>query len=61
MSQSSIIAAALLVGFIVFITVKGELSSYAAIVGLGSSTVSPSVAQQATGLTPLPSLSDLGF
>jgi hypothetical protein len=34
MSQSSIIAFGLLIGFIVFITVKGELQSYLATVGL---------------------------
>jgi len=34
MSQSSIIAAGLLVGFIVFITAKGELQKYLATVGL---------------------------
>lgn len=34
MSQSSIIAFYLLAGFIVYITVKGELSKYAAILGI---------------------------
>jgi len=34
MNQSSVIAFGLLVGFIVFITVKGELRSYLATVGL---------------------------
>ncbi len=34
MSQTSIIAAALLVGFIVFITTRGELPKYRAVVGI---------------------------
>lgn len=34
MSQTSIIAAALIIGFIVFVTVKGELAGYLAIAGL---------------------------
>jgi hypothetical protein len=37
-SQSSTIAFFLLAGFIVFITMKGELPKYAAIVGLGTAT-----------------------
>jgi len=36
MPQTSTIAAALIVGFIVFITVKGELPSYLATVGLAN-------------------------
>ena len=32
--QTSIIAAALIIGFIVFITTKGELPKYLAVVGL---------------------------
>ena len=34
MSQTSIIAGALIVGFIVFITVKGELPKYLAVLGI---------------------------
>jgi hypothetical protein len=34
MNQSSIITASLLIGFIVFITVRGELTSYLAVIGL---------------------------
>jgi hypothetical protein len=34
MDQTSIIAAALIIGFIVFITTKGELPKYLAVVGL---------------------------
>lgn len=35
MSQSSTIAFYLLAGFLIFITMKGELPDYAAVVGLG--------------------------
>ena len=34
MSQNSIIAFALIVGFVVFITMKGELQSYLTVIGL---------------------------
>jgi len=34
MDQTSIIAAALIIGFVVFITTKGELPKYLAIIGL---------------------------
>lgn len=34
MNQSSSIAAALVIGFIVFITVRGELKNYLAVIGL---------------------------
>ena len=34
MSQTSIIGAALIIGFVVFVTVKGELPQYLAVVGL---------------------------
>jgi len=34
MNQTSIIAAALIVGFIVFITTRGELPKYLAVLGL---------------------------
>lgn len=36
MPQTSSIAAALIVGFIVFITVRGELSKYIAVLGIGT-------------------------
>jgi hypothetical protein len=35
MNQSSIIAGVLIIGFIVFITMKGELSKYLDVIGLG--------------------------
>jgi hypothetical protein len=34
MNQNSIIAAGLLIGFIVFITTRGELPAYLAVIGL---------------------------
>lgn len=40
MPQSSTIAFALIVGFIVFITVRGELPKYLGVLGLGSQAVS---------------------
>jgi hypothetical protein len=36
MPQTSTIAAAMLIGFVVYITVKGELQSYLATVGLAN-------------------------
>lgn len=36
MSQTSIIFAAILVGFIVYVTAKGQLSQYLSILGIGS-------------------------
>ena len=38
MSQSSTIAFFLLAGFVAFITMRGELPAYAAILGIGSSS-----------------------
>lgn len=38
MSQSSVIAAFLIIGFIVFITMRGELSKYLAVLGLSTTT-----------------------
>lgn len=39
MSQNSRIAAALIIGFIVFITMKGELPQYLAILGLSNAAL----------------------
>jgi hypothetical protein len=36
MNQTSIIAGALVIGFIVFITVRGELPQYLGVFGIGS-------------------------
>jgi hypothetical protein len=41
MSQTSIIFGALLVGFIVYVTAKGQLPAYFAVLGLGTSTTPP--------------------
>lgn len=57
MSQSSTIAFFLIVGFIVFVTMKGQLPAYAAIL-LGNSP-NNSTTPQTTTLTPLPSLPTL--
>lgn len=40
MNQNSIIAFSLIVGFIVFITVRGELPAYLAVLGLGAGATS---------------------
>lgn len=62
MSQNSIIAFALLVGFIVFVTMKGELPQYLAVVGLAggsaaSSTSSTSSTSGTAGTAATPSAS----
>jgi hypothetical protein len=40
MSQSSTIAFFILAGFVVYITIKGELTSYAGILGIGPKATS---------------------
>jgi len=35
MNQTSVIAAALIVGFVIFVTMRGELPKYLAVIGLG--------------------------
>lgn len=44
MSQTSVIAAGLLIGYIVFITMRGELPLYLGVMGLGSQVVNPASA-----------------
>jgi hypothetical protein len=62
MPQTSTIAFALIVGFIVFITVRGELPKYLGVVGLGSqpatAAATPSSGSSALGtaIAALPSL-----
>lgn len=51
-SQTSVMFFALLVGFIVFITVRGELSAYLQVLGLSSGNTG--------GLPSLPGLPNLG-
>ncbi len=41
MSQNSIIAVGLILGFIVFVTVRGELPQYLGVLGLGSAPINP--------------------
>jgi hypothetical protein len=41
MPQTSTIAFALIIGFIVFITVRGELPTYLGVIGLGNKSVAP--------------------
>lgn len=53
MPQTSTIAAALIVGFIVFITVRGELPKYLAILGLGSQATSTSAASSSPLSNPV--------
>lgn len=53
MSQSSTIAFALIVGFIVFITVRGELPKYLGVLGLGSQAVSGTPSNGTTNGTTL--------
>jgi hypothetical protein len=40
-SQSSVIAFGLLVGFLVFITIRGELPQYEQVIGFGSAAATP--------------------
>jgi hypothetical protein len=57
MPQSSTIAFSLIVGFIVFITVRGELPKYLGVLGLGSQAVSsPPTSGFGNVIAALPSL-----
>jgi hypothetical protein len=57
MSQNSIIAFGLIIGFIVFITLKGELQLYLAVIGLGSAVNASSTAATASSIVPsIPSI-----
>jgi len=60
MSQTSIIAAALIIGYIVFIVMRGEAQAWLAVVGLGSSPITsgpaPSTSTINTTLSALGSL-----
>lgn len=40
MNQSSVIAFGILIGFIVFVTTRGELNDYLNVIGLGSNSES---------------------
>ena len=60
MSQSTIIFGALIFGFVVFITVKGELSAYLAILGLGPQKTTQSQTTLATGFKGFGGGADFG-
>ena len=67
MQQSSVIAFFLLGGFIIYITIKGELPSYAGILGIGpkagtsflSNVASPTSNVTSGILSAIPSISSL--
>jgi hypothetical protein len=50
--QTSVIFFALLVGFIVFVTIRGELSSYLWVIGLGGSQPAAAAAKPVIDLNP---------
>jgi hypothetical protein len=56
MSQTSVIFAALLVGFIVYVTSKGQLPQYLAVMGFGNTSSSSNTTSN-TATTTAPSLS----
>jgi len=47
--QTSTIAFALIVGFVVFVTVRGELPKYLGVIGLGSQVVKASSTSPSSG------------
>lgn len=58
MQQSSVIAASLLIGYLVFITARGELGKYLGVIGLGNQSQNPTATNtsnttQSTGVTGL--------
>jgi hypothetical protein len=61
-ANSSRIAAALIIGFVVFITMRGELPAYFAVMGIGkqTSTGTQSAGMGGGGSFGLPSLPSLG-
>jgi len=60
MDQSSTIAAALIIGFIVFITVKGQLSQYLGVLGIGANAVSASATTTSTSGVTNPGTVSIG-
>jgi hypothetical protein len=50
-SQNAITAAALVLAFLIFITVRGELPAYFGVLGLGSKAVTPKPDQTGFGFT----------
>lgn len=63
MPQTSTIAFALIVGFIVFVTVRGELPTYLGVIGLGNKVVQPATSSGSTtgGLLSLGTLANLAM
>jgi hypothetical protein len=59
MNQNSIIAFALLVGFIVFVTMRGELSQYLAVIGLSNATLPASGGASPVSTAGAPYISSL--
>jgi hypothetical protein len=57
MSQSSVIAAALLIGFIVYVTVRGQLAQYLGVLGIGADAVN---APATTGTVTNPGTVSIG-
>jgi len=49
MGQTGTIAFALIVGFVVFITVRGELPTYLGVIGLGNVKVNPGTVASSGG------------
>jgi hypothetical protein len=50
MPQTSTIAFALIIGFIVYITVRGQLPGYLGVIGLGSQPVASPATQSSTAV-----------
>jgi hypothetical protein len=58
---SSTIAFALILGFIVFVTVRGELPVYLGVIGLGSKQVTPASSGSSSGLPSIGTLANLAM
>jgi hypothetical protein len=58
MSQNSITAAALVIAFLIFITVRGELPAYFGALGLGPKAEAPAATAPAATTTVSPSVSN---
>jgi hypothetical protein len=56
MNQNSIIAFALLVGFVVFVTMRGELQRYLSVIGLATNGAGSATSGALPSLPSLPNL-----